>query len=266
MTYVPGPEDRQNHYLRANRVVLISDGCFAAVRLPPHIEWVKVGSALENMGIVAADMCYLPNGTDRLAFFCQVASSFSKPREVDLTVARLDEHGNEQLAKVIPLEVKPGTNRPETFILENALPGRWIARLNVEDPLPLDNVAYLVAARPEAIRVAVRSEDRYFLEKSVLAFSQIAGLLTLVADKADVVLASAAGAAGRQAALAASPGNIVLVGRRGRNCRSRRATRVGEEPSLAAASRRDLHSLRRGPSAEGSAGRKSWSPTTMACP
>jgi len=188
---LPDPEDSRNHYLRDHRVVLISDGCFGADRLPQHVELIKIGNSLENMGIVAADMAYLPTGTNRLAFYCQVASSFSKPREVDLIVARIDEHGVEQLAKVIPLEIKPGLNRSETFTLENALPGKWIARLNVDDALPLDNTAYLAATLPEAIRVGVKSEDRYFLEKSVLAFSQSAGLLTLVQDKPDIVLASA---------------------------------------------------------------------------
>jgi hypothetical protein len=144
------------------------------------------------MGIVSADMAYLPNGTNRLACYCQIASSFPEPHETDLILARLDEDGKEQLAKVIPLEVKPGLNRPETFTLENALPGKWVARLNVEDALPRDNAAHLVATRPEAIRVGVKSEDRFFLEKSVLAFSKNAGLLTLVSGKADIVLANGA--------------------------------------------------------------------------
>ena len=136
------------------------------------------------------DMAYLPNGTNRLAFYCQVASSFAKPREVDLVVARIDEQGGEQLMKVIPLEIKPGLNPPETFTLENALPGKWIARLKIDDALPQDNVAHLAAIRPDAVRVGVKSEDRFFLEKSVLAFSKSDGLLTLVQDKADVVLAN----------------------------------------------------------------------------
>jgi hypothetical protein len=187
---LPSREDSQSHYLRDHRIVLISDGCFGAEPLPKHVELVKIGDSLENMGIVAADMAYLPTGTNRLAFYCQVASSFSKPRDVDLTVARLDDDGREQVAKVIPLEVKPGTNRAETFTLENALPGKWVARLAVDDALPLDNAAYLVATRPKAIRVGVKSEDRYFLEKSVLAFSESAGLLTLAAGDADVFLAS----------------------------------------------------------------------------
>jgi hypothetical protein len=193
-----GLEDSQNRFLREHRVVLISDGCFGGKTLPKQVELVKIGKSLENAGIVAADMAYLPTGTNRLAFYCQVASSFAAPREVDLMVARIDEQGVEQLAKVIPLEIKPGLNRPETYTLENALPGKWIARLNGEDALSLDNTAHLAAALPDVIRVGVNSEDRYFLEKSVLAFSQSAGLLTLVRDKPDVVLANASVPAGEK--------------------------------------------------------------------
>jgi hypothetical protein len=188
---LPSRDNTENHFLREHRIVLVSDGCLGGEPLPKHVELLKVGGPLENMGLVAADMAYLPNGTDRLAFFCRVASSFAKPREVDLVVARIDEQGNEQTAKVIPLEVKPGLNRPETYTLENAPPGKWIARLNLDDALAQDNTAYLAPIKPEPIRVAVQSEDRYFLEKSVLAFSKNAGLLTLVRDKPEIVLAGA---------------------------------------------------------------------------
>lgn len=185
-------EDSNNHYLRDGRVILISDGCFAVERLPEHIELIKIGSALDNLGIVAADMAYLPDGTDRLAVYCQVASSWEEPREVDLVVARIDDNGNEQMAKVIPLKAKPGVNPAQTFTLEKARPGKWIARLNAGDAFPQDDTAYLVAARPDPIRIGVTSADRFFLEKSVLAFSQNAGFLTLVKDMPDVALANAA--------------------------------------------------------------------------
>lgn len=189
---LPKREGDEDRYLREHRVLFLSDGCFGAERLPEHIELVKIGESLENVGIVAADMAYLPSGVNRLAFYCQVASSFSEPREVDLIVARVDDRNTEQIARVIPLEIKPGVNLPETFTLDNALPGKWIARLQVDDALTLDNAAYLVATHPDPVRVAVKSEDRFFLENSVLAFSRAAGLLTLVGDKPDVVVANRA--------------------------------------------------------------------------
>ena len=187
---LPAREDTHNRFLRDHRVILISDGCFESARLAEHVELFKVGDSLENVGIVAADMAYLPGGRNQLGLYYQVASSFAKPREVDLVVSRVDEQGKEQSVRVIPLDIKPGVNKSETLTLEGALPGKWVTRLNIEDALSTDNVAYLVAAHPDPLRIAVKSEDRFFLENSVLAFSRGADLLTLVREKPEVVLAN----------------------------------------------------------------------------
>jgi hypothetical protein len=90
--------------------------------------------------------------------------------------------------------LKPGLNPPETFTLENAPTGRWEAKLNVNDDFDMDNVAYLAVAPIRPVKVAVAADERYFFENSVLAFSNRAGLLTLIAkdesvSAADVVLA-----------------------------------------------------------------------------
>lgn len=188
---LPSLEDRDNQYSHDHRILLISDGSLDTDKqLPKYIELIKVGDSLKNVGIVAADMAYLPGKPNQLGFYYQIASSYDEPREIDLIVARLDEQGNEQITRVLPLEIKPGTNPSETFTLDDALPGKWIARLDVEDALATDNTAYLVANRPDPIRVSVESEDRYFLENSVLAFSEKDGLLTLVKEKPDIVLAN----------------------------------------------------------------------------
>lgn len=186
---LPDRENEQNRFLRDHRVLFISDGCFGRKRPAEHVELIKVGEPAGNLGIATADMAYLPGGTDRLGLYYQIASSFSKPKEVDLIVARIDGMGNEQTARVIPLEVKPGLNRAETITLDGAAPGKWVTRLDLDDALSLDNMAYLVTSKPDPIRVAVKSEDRFFMENSVLAFSHSADLLTLAKEKADVALA-----------------------------------------------------------------------------
>lgn len=187
---LPGREDRQNRYLRDHRIVLVSDGCFDSARLPEHVELIKIGGPLANAGIVAADMAYLPGGPDQLGVYYQVASSFAETREVDLIVARVDHEGNEETVRVIPLEITPGVNRPETLTLDAAAPGRWVIRLDLDDALAADDAAHLVAIHPDAIRVAVRSDDRFFLENSVLAFSGATGMLALVEDSPEVALAN----------------------------------------------------------------------------
>lgn len=220
---LPTRDDEDNRYLRDHRIVLVSDGCFGSGVLPGHIELVKVGTPQGNVGIVAADMAYLPSGADQLGFYCQVASSFAEPREVDLVVANVDEAGNEQPVRVIPLQIAPGTNKPQTYTLDRAAAGKWVARLDLRDALAADNTAYLVASHPDPIRVAVKSEDRYFLENSVLAFSRGDGLMALVRDKPEVVLANG---------LAPDDGKTIVFHPTGQSCWWKE---LGEEIEVGAA-------------------------------
>jgi hypothetical protein len=173
-------------------VLLLSDGSFDASKLPKNVELMKVGSTLENVGLVAADMEFLAGDTSKIGFYYQIASTFNEPKKVDLTLYSLDDSGKEQLQKVIPLTIAPGNNRPETFQLVDAPAGRWVARLDIDDALAADNTAYLSLAKPQAVRVAVESPDRFFLENSVQAFSQGESLLTLVKENPDIVLAKSA--------------------------------------------------------------------------
>lgn len=183
-----------------HRVVFITDGCLDEAQLPEGVEMIAIGEPLENVGVVAADLARIPGGPGRLAFYYQAASSYAEPVEVDLTLSYLpgenEQQTGEQLYKVIPAVIQPGLNRPETFILDDAPAGRWVARLETTqlappDPLPADDVAYLAVAPPEPIRVAVDSGDRFFLENSVLAFNQGDNLLQLVDEMPQVVLSKA---------------------------------------------------------------------------
>ncbi len=170
---------------RKYRLVFISDGVFDESALPPHVELVKVGTTRDNLGLVAADLAYLAGSARRLGFYYQVASTFGEPQHVDLSLSFVDTAGHEQIFKVIPLQVKPGINPPESFELLDAPAGRWLARLDIADALAEDNEVFLAVAKPEPIRVAVESTDPFFLENSVHAFSRGDGMLMLVAKKAD---------------------------------------------------------------------------------
>jgi hypothetical protein len=181
-------------WTRAHRILLISDGAFDADRLPPQVELFQVGRRQVNLGLVAADLSLWGGSTSRLGFYFQLVSTYDQPQQAELTLTHVDAQGRRQLFKLIPLEVKPGVNPPETFTLEGAPVGRWLAQLEVDDGFAADNVAHLAVAAPDPVKVAIASTERYFLENSVLAFSQQAGLLTLVGNDekeatADVVLA-----------------------------------------------------------------------------
>jgi len=172
-----------------HRVILISDGCFDQAGLPQRMELFKVGDGGENIGIVAADMRYLPGSDQRLGLYVQVASTHKQTVQKDLLIGRNDEEEGERLMRLIPLEIEPGLNEPQVLTLDNAAPGRWFARLDVDDALERDNMANLAVEPPRPIRMAVQSGDRFFLENSVTAFSRGAGLLALTDETPQIVLA-----------------------------------------------------------------------------
>lgn len=171
------------------RVLLLTDGSFDTNKLPKHIELLKVGTPLDNVGLIASDMQFLGGDTTRVGFYYQVASTFKTPKKVDLSLYSIDEAGQESLQKVIPLAISPGINQPETFELSNAPVGRWIARLELNDALFADNTVYLSLPKPNSIRVAVESTDRFFLENSVHAFSRGENVLELSEKDPQVILA-----------------------------------------------------------------------------
>lgn len=181
-----------SQWQRKRRVLLISDGAFDAKQLAAGVELFKIGAPAENFGIVAADVAYLPGSENRLGVYFRTASSAANDRACDLTLSRIDNQGAETLFKVIPLTIKPGLNAPERFTLDEAPAGRWIARLDVEDALAEDDQTYLVARRPPPIQATVESDDRFFLENSVLAFSGGDDLLQLATKSGEVVIAKSA--------------------------------------------------------------------------
>ncbi len=171
-----------------HRILLISDGVLGTEALPADLELSKVGQASDNIGLVAADLRFIPGGPNRLGFYFQVASTHAEPRDVDLVLS-YKVNGQSQLVKVIPVTVAPGINPPQVFTIDDAEPGRWIAQLEVDDALKIDDVAYLVARKPPPISISVAASDQFFLNQSVLAFSDAAGLLELVERDGQVTLA-----------------------------------------------------------------------------
>ncbi|MDB2685772.1 BatA and WFA domain-containing protein [Mariniblastus sp.] len=172
------PVDAANETNNKTRILLISDGNFEG-DLPAGVELLKVGqSKAGNVGLVACDMRRLPGGSGRVGFFFQVASSYKKTVEAELT---LNFEANEDLKKFIPLEIKPGLNPPEVFELEEADSGKWFVTVRTypRDSLEADDQAFVWLAPERKIPVAVVGENPYFYENCILAFSQQQGLLSL---------------------------------------------------------------------------------------
>ncbi|MEM6798506.1 MAG: VWA domain-containing protein [Planctomycetota bacterium] len=186
-------EEQAENLARQRRVLLVTDGVMSGAEAPDGVELLMVSGEQTNVGIVAVDLQFVPGAADRMSFYYQLASTHTAPVEIDLLLSRQDEAGIDQLAKVIPLTVEPGVNPPQTLSVEGAEPGRWIATLDGDtlsgDALAADNTAWLVARRPPPIAMAVASDDRYFFEQSVRAFTIGSSALRLVDEGAQVVLA-----------------------------------------------------------------------------
>jgi hypothetical protein len=188
----PPEETKNKSEGKRHRVLFVSDSGFDAGALPPHVELIRIGEPRENIGIIAADLGFVPGRNDELRFFFQTASAGRESRELDLLLSFIDGE-NTELKKVIPLSVGPGVDEPQVLTIEGGKPGRWVAKLDHEDALAADNMVCLVARRPPPINISVIAEDRFFLEHSVLAFSNEADMLRLVSEGQQVVLAQGTG-------------------------------------------------------------------------
>jgi hypothetical protein len=184
------------------RILLLSDGSFSEDRsLPENVELMKIGAPVDNVGLVAADLQRLPSG--ELGLYFRVASSFSETVEADMVLKHADGAPAEGevvtettgIFRIIPLTLEPGLNAPEVFRLEEAPDGEWRVEIDLEDSLATDNTVWLTSPKPRPVRVQVSAENRFFFETSVMAFEDGgAGMLQLVTEDPDLVLA--AGAAG----------------------------------------------------------------------
>ena len=183
---IQGETDRQY------RIILLSDGCGLGNDLPEFVELLKVGSNHDNVGIIACDLQYIEGTNDQLQLYFQTASSAKQTIKADLLV----QHGlNRTTNKLIPLDIEPGTNKPELYTIYNAQPGLWTVQIDYEDALDRDNTVCLVVPPKRQIRVAVDSNDTYFLRQSILAFSKTSGDLLLTDSQPDIILATGSPAA-----------------------------------------------------------------------
>ncbi|MGY8640082.1 MAG: vWA domain-containing protein [Verrucomicrobiales bacterium] len=179
------------HWSEDHRILLLSDGNFEnADELPENFELIKIGKPAENLGIVAADMQRLPDGT--LGFYFRIASSFKENVQADLTLKNVET--GDRIWKLIPLDVIPGENESEIFNLEDDAPaGKWTATIEFEDAFEKDNVASLAVPPRRPVDVRVDAKDRYFYETSILSFERGSGLLRLVTEDPEIVIEQGVG-------------------------------------------------------------------------
>lgn len=183
-----------NHYAdRSNkryRVILLSDGQGAWKNLSPQVEVVRLGAGkIMNSGIIAADMEWSGNAGDRARFFYQIASSSDAEIAMDL---ELRNEETQAILRLIPLTVSKNKITSDTIEIEGAKPGRWTARLLIDDALATDNEAALGLPERNPVRVKVAIADSYFYKRCVEAFEVANGALQLVEDQPEIVVSQGA--------------------------------------------------------------------------
>ncbi len=188
------------------RTILISDACSISKDFGHNdnesdglvCEILKVGTKVGNIGISACDIQVQKSKSDQMAFYFQLVSSFDKPIDTQVTLYYLasdksddtniidSRYLNEDFLadlvpdKVVPVTVLPGENKPEIYYLSSAMPGRWLAVLEYDDAMSIDNYAAMAVNIPDPVQVCV-CED-YFFDNCVDAFSLSSRLIRLVRE------------------------------------------------------------------------------------
>jgi len=170
--------------LGAGRVLLITDGNGGWEGLDPAVEVMRITGEAPNAGFVAADLDRKPGTTRGAAFFYRIASSVKKE-----TVAELElRHQERGLARLVPVTLTPGEEISGTLEVEDAASGPWVAELRFADALAMDNAVALGLAEPQPVTVRIATEEPFFFQRCVEAFSLTGGMLAPANANADVVI------------------------------------------------------------------------------
>jgi len=155
-----------------SRVYILSDGCFPETEelntRGASLEYVKIGSRSDNVGIVAMDVRRSFNDKGGYQMFLAVRNFSDEPKKCNLEFYR-----NDALIDVRPLEL-PAADKTEGFsekaeVLGNIpeTTGILRARLDIDDDLPIDNQAYTQLSTRSDLNVLLVSDGDLYLEKAL---------------------------------------------------------------------------------------------------
>lgn len=189
-----------------SRVILVTDGHGGLETLSDRVETIRVEGPRGNIGIVAADLAWIPGRKDTVSFFYKMASSFPEERPSELILR--DPSGG-QILRVIPLSVAPGIGPGHTLEIEGITPGSWLAEVEIQDAIQEDNQVVMSLNEQRLIAAAVQSQQPYFFERSLEAFANAGGLVLTSGAAAEVILTDESDAAGERLILFAPKGDSV---------------------------------------------------------
>ena len=167
------------------RVLLLTDGNSGFENLSEKVEVLTLAGPTENLGIVSADLAWIPGQPETASFFFRAASSFPDDKEVELIVRNGDDGS---ILRILPLTLTPGLNEAQTIAIEGIRPGNWVATLELPDALAADNTVTFGLNEARRIPMQVLSEQPYFFQRSIESFEQVGSLLQQVVNGAEITL------------------------------------------------------------------------------
>lgn len=167
------------------RLIFVTDGChqFSDEQMK-HLEQVVVGNdnPKNNIGIVAADV--QPNiASENSTAMVQLVNASDQDKEVEVEIYHKD---SESIVELVSVKLKPGKNDPLFFDLPSRETGIWRIKLISEDVLSIDNEVEVILRSLPSLSVSIPSEDNYFYQRCVEAFSKTSGTLLLADEGGDM--------------------------------------------------------------------------------
>jgi Ca-activated chloride channel homolog len=154
----------------ANQIYIFSDGAFGErdadlgeISLEgARIDFVKFGKRSENAGIVAMDVRRSVGNENDAQTFVAMRNAGSQARTANLELYR-----NDNLVDVREVKLPPHGTASEVIDTPGGAAGLLEARLDVQDDLDVDNVAYAQIAPRRDVHLLLVSAGNLFLEKAL---------------------------------------------------------------------------------------------------
>ncbi|MGH7276913.1 MAG: VWA domain-containing protein [Candidatus Rokuibacteriota bacterium] len=151
---------------------VFTDGAFSLPPGPdvadPRVRWIGVGQRSRNVGITNLSIRKNYLGTFDFQAFVSLVNYTSEPRTFTFTL----ELDREPIAeKEVTLE--PSVRRSVVVPFSHGGGGTVVARLQIDDDLAVDDIAYAVLPPPRKINVLLVSSGNLFLEKVLKTDPQV---------------------------------------------------------------------------------------------
>jgi len=153
----------------APEIVIVSDGAVAKESLPSELDesipirFLKVGMLTANVGFTRVDLRRAPENDRDFQVFAEVSNSGAAPVSVPLEVRN---NGNLVDVRTVRVEARATASLllESTMLQEGDI---MLSLTTVDDPFPVDDVAYLTLRKPQDTRVLLVTPGNYFLEKAI---------------------------------------------------------------------------------------------------